>query len=177
MGVQIGAKPDSGFDDPIGMLIDCHRRIEHFLNILFVVAGRAQHRSLTTEETAAIHAALQYFRVGGERHTEDEEKSLFPRIRTELGGSILEELERLEDEHDSAAGLHAAVETLYLKWISEASLNEFDTQQLVSNTQSLNLLYETHIQVEEKFVFPRAAQLLDGATVQAMGREFRARRM
>ena len=31
MGIQIGAKPDSGFDDPIGMLKDCHRRIEHFL--------------------------------------------------------------------------------------------------------------------------------------------------
>jgi hemerythrin-like domain-containing protein len=177
VAIQIGAKPDSGFDDPIGMLTDCHRRIEHFLNILFVVAGRAQRRSLTVEETAAIHAALQYFRVGGERHTADEEKSLFPRIRTELGSGISEELERLEDDHDSAAGLHAAVETLYLKWISEGSLNEFDTQQLVSGTESLRKLYEAHIQVEERFVFPRAAQLLDGETVQAMGREFRARRM
>ena len=24
MAIQIGAKPDSGFDDPIGMLKDCH---------------------------------------------------------------------------------------------------------------------------------------------------------
>jgi len=34
MAIQIGAKPDSGFDDPIGMLKDCHRRIERFLGIL-----------------------------------------------------------------------------------------------------------------------------------------------
>jgi hypothetical protein len=48
MAVQIGARPDSGFDDPIGMLKDCHRRIERFLGILCQVArqaqGRAQHR-------------------------------------------------------------------------------------------------------------------------------------
>ena len=177
MEIQIGAKPDSGFDDPIGMLTDCHRRIEHFQNILFVVVGRAQGRVLSREETEAVHAALQYFRVGGERHTADEEESLFPRIRAELGSGTLEELERLEDDHAAAAGLQAAVEALYLKWISEGSLNEFDTQQLVSSTQSLKQLYEAHIQVEEKLVFPRAAQLLESETVQAMGREFRARRM
>ena len=44
MGIQIGAKPDSGFDDPIGMLKDCHRRIEHFLHILCVVVERAHGR-------------------------------------------------------------------------------------------------------------------------------------
>lgn len=38
MGIQIGAKPDSGFDDPPGMLKDGRRRIEHFLGILCVVA-------------------------------------------------------------------------------------------------------------------------------------------
>lgn len=177
MGIQIGAKTDSGFDDPIGMLTDCHRRIEHFLNILFVVVGRAQRRALSGEETEAIHVALQYFRVGGKRHTADEEESLFPRIRAELGSGTLVELERLEDDHAAAAGLHAAVETLYLKWISAGALNEFDTQQLVSNTQSLKQLYEAHIQVEEKLVFPRAAHLLESETVQAIGREFRARRM
>jgi hypothetical protein len=46
MAVQIGAKPDSGFDDPIGMLKDCHRRIEHFLDILCLVAERAHARAL-----------------------------------------------------------------------------------------------------------------------------------
>ena len=38
MGIQISAKPDSGFDDPLGMLKDCHRRIEHFLDIFCIVA-------------------------------------------------------------------------------------------------------------------------------------------
>ena len=82
MGIQIGARPDSGFDDPLGMLKDCHRRIEQFLNILCLVVERAPGRALTQEESAAVQAALQYFRVGGQRHTADEEQSLFPRMRT-----------------------------------------------------------------------------------------------
>ena len=88
MAIQIGAKPDSGFDDPIGMLKDCHRRIESFLGILCVVVERAQGRSLTGEERDAVQAALQYFRSGGQRHTADEEESLFPRLRAFAPGSI-----------------------------------------------------------------------------------------
>lgn len=176
MGIQIGAKPDSGFDDPIGMLTDCHRRIEHFLHILCVVAERAQGRALTGEEAEAIRASLQYFHVGGERHTADEEESLFPRLRAGFGDGALKELERLEDDHQAAAGLHAEVERLYLRWLSTGSLDEADTKQLAANTEHLKNLYAEHIDVEEKIVFPRAAQLLDGEKVQEIGREFRDRR-
>ena len=88
MAVQIGAKLDSGFSDPIGMLKDCHRRIESFLGILCVVVGRAQGRALTSEERSAIQAAIQYFRVGGKRHTADEEESLFPRLRASIDPAL-----------------------------------------------------------------------------------------
>jgi hypothetical protein len=116
MVVQIGAKPDSGFDDPIGMLKDCHRRIENFLDILSLVAERAHTRSLTGEERSAGQAALQYFHVGGERHTADEEESLFPRLRGESSSSDLEEIHRLESDHDLAADLHESVDRLYTAW-------------------------------------------------------------
>ena len=59
MAIQIGAKPDSGFDDPIGMLIDCHRRIEYFLHILCAWSDRARNRALTDEEVTAVQSALQ----------------------------------------------------------------------------------------------------------------------
>ena len=87
MSVQIGARPDSGFDDPIGMLKDCHRRVERFLRILCQVVERAHGRSLDAEESAAVQAALHYFRTGGLRHTADEEESLFPRLRAETAAA------------------------------------------------------------------------------------------
>lgn len=57
MGIQIGAKPDSGFDDPIGMLRECPRRIEHFLGILRVVVDRAY------AEVEALSTIVDFERV------------------------------------------------------------------------------------------------------------------
>ncbi len=176
MGIQIGAKPDSGFDDPIGMLKDCHRRIEHFLHILCVVVERAHGRELTTEETEAIEAALEYFHVGGQRHNADEEESLFPRLRAECAGEELAQIGGLENDHQHANALHAAVEDLYRKWINHGKLAAEDEVRLSSYTDQLQRLYQAHIQIEEQKVFPRAAQVLCGDAIEAIGEEFRARR-
>ncbi len=176
MAIQIGAKPDSGFDDPIGMLKDCHRRIERFLDILCLVAERARARSLTGEERSAVQAALQYFHAGGERHTADEEESLFPRLREETAACNLEEIDRLEGDHRHAAGLHESVDWLYTAWISSGILEPDEQRRLQSQTQQLKQLYATHIQIEETVVFPRAAQVLNGPAIAAMGAEFAARR-
>jgi hemerythrin-like domain-containing protein len=176
MAIQIGAKLDSGFDDPIGMLIDCHRRIERFLHILCVVADRAQDRALTDEEAAAVQSALHYFRVGGLRHTADKEESLFPRLRAESAAGSLEELGGLGSDHRFANNLHEAVDALYSAWIATGQLSPEDELRLRSNTEQLKHLYEEHIQVEEKIVLPRAAELLASQAIEAMGQEFHARR-
>lgn len=176
MAIQIGAKPDSGFDDPIGMLIDCHRRIDRFLHILCVVVDRAKGRDLTNEETAAVQSALLYFRTGGLRHTADEEQSLFPRLRTNSAVGSAEELDRLESDHRQANELHAAADALYSAWVASGRLNAGEEQRLQACALQLKSLYEAHIQIEEKVVFPRAAEVLDSRTIAAIGQEFLARR-
>jgi hemerythrin-like domain-containing protein len=175
MAIQIGAKPDSGFDDPIGMLKDCHRRIESFLHILCVVVDRAQGRSLTGEERAAVQAALQYFRTGGQRHTADEEQSLFPRLR-KLDAQAFKEIDRLENDHREANDLHTLVERFYSAWIQSGDMAHDETLQLLAATSRLKQLYSDHIQVEETTVFARAAQVLDRNALTAIGTEFRFRR-
>ena len=176
MGIQIGAKPDSGFDDPIGMLKDCHRRIEHFLHILCVVVERAGGRAMTDEEKAAVQSALHYFHLGGERHTEDEEESLFPRLRAEAAAEALQKLNGLENDHRDAYNLHAAANTLYTAWIAFGSLSPDDEQRLLLITERLKHLYEEHIREEEQIVFPLAAEILDRRAIEDIGREFRKRR-
>ena len=173
MAVQIGARPDSGFDDPLGMLKDCHRRIEHFLHVLCTVAERAQGRVLTEEEIAAVQAALNYFRVGGQRHTADEEASLFPRL---IAAGEFGELDRLEHDHAEAGKLHAEVEELYQSWIALGSLSESQSERLLSSTDQLRDLYRAHIEVEDNVIFPKAAHVLDQDAIKAIGEEFRARR-
>lgn len=173
MGIQIGAKPDSGFDDPLGMLKDCHRRIEHFLGILCIVAERAQGRVLTEEEIAAVQSAVNYFHVGGQRHTADEEESLFPRLMA-TGG--FEELDRLEQDHVEAGQLHHEVEAFYQTWIADGTLGTSESRRLLSATGRLRGLYQGHIQVEDSIVFPKAARVLDESELAVIGQEFRARR-
>lgn len=177
MSIQIGARPDAGFDDPLGMLKDCHRRIERFLEIVCVVVKRANGREMTQEESAAIQAALGYFRLGGQRHTRDEEESLFPRMRA--AGVDTAELERvggLEHDHREADSLHAEVDRLYTVWLDKGRLAAEEETALRSATEQLKALYANHIQVEETIVFPHAAARLTKDAIAAMGQEFQNRR-
>ena len=81
MPIVIGAKPESGFRDPIGLLTDCHRRVEMFLSVLVKVGVQTQDGSLTSQQRTALETALRYFRDSAPKHTADEEESLFPRLR------------------------------------------------------------------------------------------------
>ncbi|HEY1499076.1 MAG TPA: hypothetical protein VGF88_05825 [Acidobacteriaceae bacterium] len=47
MPAHIGAKLYSGFDDPCGMLHDCHRRIERFLAVLCEVLANERAKTKT----------------------------------------------------------------------------------------------------------------------------------
>ena len=102
MPIVIGAKRESDFTDPIGMLGDCHRRIEMFLNVLVRVAEQVHGDALNEEQRGALETALQYFREAAPKHTADEEESLFPRLRRiEDAGvrTFLARIESLEEEH------------------------------------------------------------------------------
>jgi hemerythrin-like domain-containing protein len=176
MAVQIGGKPDAGFDDPLGMLVDCHRRVERFLNILCRVAERAEGRALSGEETEAVEAALRYFSESGPRHNSDEEESLFPRLRAGEGKDVLAEVDRLEGEHFEAEALHHETAELYSRWMAEGGLEGADRGRLRAATGRLEKIYGEHIRIEEEVVFPRAKAVLDRETVAVMGEEFKRRR-
>lgn len=173
MAVQIGAPPESGFDNPIGMLVDCHRRIQHFLRILCVVVERAAGRQLTHEERSAIDAALNYFRIGGQRHTADEEESLFPRLHDR---GEFSDLGSLRSDHQLADELHQKIEAAYRRWMSLGALDSTEHSCLSSMTARLEQIYRDHIRLEENVVFPRAVQTLDPGSILTMGEEFRQRR-
>ncbi len=145
MAIQIGAKPDSGFGDPIGMLKDCHRRIEHFLHVLCLVADRAGSRTVTGEEATAVRSAFQYVRIGGRRHAADEEESLFPRLQEDANAEDFEEVNGLEDDHHHANDLHDIVGAIYSAWIFAGRLSDGDKARLLSATTRLQtVVRRTH---------------------------------
>ena len=139
MAVQIGAKPDSGFDDPIGMLKDCHRRIERFVNLLARVSDQASGRALTIDERQAVEAALRYFRESGPRHNSDEEQSLFPRLKDMP--AVQADITRLTGEHQEADELHAEIAELFNAWLEGQTPGSEDARGLREMTHRLAELY------------------------------------
>jgi hemerythrin-like domain-containing protein len=173
MPVVIGAKPQSNFSDPIGLLTDCHRRIERFLGVLVRVVTDVRGGELSGEQRVALDTALKYFREAAPKHTADEEETLFPRLRA--AGHALADLDTLHEDHGRADRAHAEVDRLGREWLDRA-LAPAETSKLATLLTELAALYRAHIDVEEKSIFPLAVQVLPAEERAAMGKEMAGRR-
>lgn len=173
MPVQIGQKRESDFSDPLGLLSDCHRRIERFLAVLVKVSERANGRALDPEEHAAFANALEYFRNSAPKHTADEEDSLFPRLRAQAS---LDYLAELESDHQAADRDHRRVDTLGRLWLNEGPIAAEAAQELQDALDRLSRMYARHITVEDQELFPLAARLLPADELADVGREMASRR-
>lgn len=177
MHVQIGQKRQADFDDPIGMLSDCHRRIESFLAALLALARERRGSTLDAGARASLANALEYFRHSGPRHTADEEESLFPRMReSEAGAKALHSIEALHADHVTADRAHAEIDVLGTRWINDGQLSEGDAARLAELLEELSSLYEHHIGVEDKELFPTASRVLTGEHIASIGEEMARRR-
>lgn len=179
MPVVIGGKPQSHYSDPIGLLTDCHRRIERFLAALAQIASEDAGRELSTDRRASMDTALRYFREAAPKHTADEEETLFPRLRAcgrpEID-AMLERVQSLEHDHDRADVAHQEIDRLGQAWLAAGALPPEDAARLTQLLDELVLLYRDHIALEEGAVFPQASAVLGESDRKAMGEEMAARR-
>ena len=179
MPIVIGGKPESDFSDPIGMLGDCHKRIVRFLGVLVQLANQAAGGPLSTDERAMLATSLRYFREAAPKHTADEEESLFPRMRridsSEID-DVLARVDSLEQDHACADRVHAEIDRLGQLWLVHGQLSPQDAAHFRELTGQLDTLYRHHIGVEDREVFPFAANVLSPADREAVGAEMAARR-
>jgi len=177
--IAIGAKRESDFTDPIGMLGDCHRRIERFLNVLLRVAEQARGEALNEEQCGALETALRYFRDAAPKHTADEEESLFPRLRRIENAEVralLARVESLEEEHVCADRSHGEVDNLGRLWLRDGRLSPEQASRLLTVLVQLRDLYLRHIATEDTEVFPAARAALSASERAAIGGEMASRR-
>jgi iron-sulfur cluster repair protein YtfE (RIC family) len=177
MPIQIGQKQEADFSNPLGLLSDCHRRIEYFLEILVRVCGRTGVGSLQADERTALEKALAYFRNSAPKHTADEEDSLFPRLRgSEDGQSALECLASLEGDHEVAARDHEIVDAFGRQWLDQGSLGADQLAEMQQTLDRLSRAYQRHIAIEDTELFPLAARALAPSQLAEVGREMAERR-
>ena len=179
MPVMIGKPPENDFTNPLGLLSDCHRRIERFLKVLITITEQLQGAGLNDEMRKALEIALKYFREAAPKHTRDEEESLFPRLRDCRNADVsaaLEMIDALEKDHRVAEDAHQKIDLLGKRWLSDGSLTPQDTETLRACLVELQSTYETHIALEDNRLFPLAGEVLEQVAIDALGKEMAARR-
>jgi len=176
MPVQIGAKSHH-FTEPLGLLSDCHRRIEMFLGSLSAIA-KVAGPPLNDEGRRTLENALRYFREAAPKHTADEEQSLFPRLSalSKESVTVLARMEELEKEHQWAESLHAEVDRLGQKYLFNGGLSDHDSAEFSNALEALAAMYQRHITVEDELLFPFAEKALTRADRLAIAAEMAARR-
>lgn len=179
LSISVGGQPLADFSQPLMMLADCHRRIEHFLDVLYRLVDRFGECPLSEEARGALEKSLAYFQQAAPRHTADEEESLFPRMRHNENAAIhaaLAELERLEADHRRADSLHDRINAIGQHWLQSGLLSPTDRDELQTLLAELSSIYADHIRLEEERVFVLAAQMLSAEALREIGVEMQQRR-
>lgn len=172
-------KPD--FTNPLGLLVHCHERIEAQLERLERAGDllRTGDTSSLPGVFAAIDMACTHFAIAGVKHTEDEDISLFPRLR-ERGGAAGEDamaaMAELESQHRTAETIHEDLDELVRRLPRDGSADIRELDHFNGLVADLTMLYRPHIQIENNLVFPVAARVLPACEIQALGQEMRDRR-
>lgn len=169
------------FTKPLDLLVHCHERIHGQLEILKRAAEilRSGDGRLLPGVFAAIDAACKHFAIAGAKHTEDEELSLFPRLREQggsAGGEALAAMTELESQHRTAEELHQQFDEFMLTLPRNGSADVRELDRFSEMAAELGAFYRPHISLENTLVFPIAARVLPAGEIHALGEEMRARR-
>jgi hemerythrin-like domain-containing protein len=177
--LQIGQELLAGFDEPVDMLEDCHRRVERFLDALCRV-GSESPAELDAQWRALLEGALNYFRDAAPLHTQDEEVSLFPRLRdvadADVAAAALDAIATLEDDHERAQPLHDRLELVGRRWLEAGVIEAEEQLRFAADAAALRDLYRDHIRTEEEVVFTAARSVLTSEQLASVGHEMKVRR-
>jgi hypothetical protein len=164
-----------GFDDPLEMLLACHRRIEKQLETLKSLRAHVASKGVDAEASTAAQAVLRYFLKSATDHHEDE-KDLFPLLEqriTDRGERARFDALRRELERD-----HRQIESQWarlrkpLEGIAEGLTRTLPPTEVHAFISA----YARHIVAEEAALQEFFDRWLDDRDRKALGRSMSARR-
>jgi hemerythrin-like domain-containing protein len=166
----------AGFDDPLEMLLACHRRIERQLESVKRLRAHIASSGVDAEASSAAQAILKYFLGAAPNHHADEELDLFPLLErriTDPGERARFHAfrEQLEADHRELAAAWSRLRKP-LEAIGEGLvriLPEDDVHAFAAG-------YAHHIVTEETALRQFFPRWLDDADRAALGRAMAARR-
>lgn len=164
-----------GFDTPLAMLAECHRRVEDQCATLQRLLPHLAAHGPDRAAAEAASAVLRYFDLAGPKHHADEEADLFPALLESMAGSDAVCLRELTD------GLKADHRHFEQQWTAlRAALTEIAAGRPATldatAVEAFCALYERHIAREEAELLPMAERLIEPAVLAQIGLAMRRRR-
>ncbi|HUO59245.1 MAG TPA: hemerythrin domain-containing protein [Candidatus Acidoferrales bacterium] len=174
---QINSTPQKQqAETPVQMLLDCHKRIRHFLALAQQLATASNAPvSQLAEAARDIH---RYFSISLPLHEQDENLSLHARLRTSATND-----KDAEDSSNAMVIQHQTIDDVVARLLpmwervsnDPVALGSF-AQQITALTTRLAELMDGHLKLEEEQVFPAIDRCLSPEDRAQMVTEMRARR-
>jgi hemerythrin-like domain-containing protein len=156
--------------DPFEQLERSHRRLEERLEDLRWAAREARGAAADVD---ALRDVAAFFARAVRRHEDDEESSLFPRLHGNAEVAPL--LERLAAEHREHVALHARLDAI-IPILDRTPDDAAAIADLGEVAEALVSAYRSHVDAEERTLFPAARAALDATALAEIAREMQARR-
>ena len=158
------------------MMERSHRRIEEQLSELQQAATAIVRERAGTAELATVDGVLAYLERSASRHEDDEEASLFPRLRASAGARELAPLlQDLTADHVHHRHLIKQMRSLQDRWPSNGP-DARTGASLVTLVNELARAYRSHIEREDKELWPAANERLTPSDRDAIRTEMGHRR-
>ena len=166
----------AGFDEPLAALSACHRRIEKQMATLARLQKHVASCGFDDEARTAAAGILRYFIEAAPHHHADEEADLFPKVLRaaeasadracafELVSHLLVDHRNMEEVWEK---LRAALQAL-----ESGEKTALDSQLC----EDFARIYSSHMEREDKQLFPLAGRLLGKADFVSLGNAMAQRR-
>jgi hemerythrin-like domain-containing protein len=166
-----------GPENPLGMLMACHRRLEAKLDTLARVVEVYQQvdEERYDQAAGAIGLVIRHLHGPARLHHEDEEISLFPRLIAQ-DAAMEQRLGKLELEHEKLEARWAALLPTLTSLAEGTEPKPELVAELAQGVEALSEAYRGHIRAEDEEIYVDAARLLDAGEIAAIGAEMKARR-
>jgi iron-sulfur cluster repair protein YtfE (RIC family) len=160
-------------DHPLRHLTACHRRIEERLDTLERVIPHWE--SQREEALAAVRNAFRFFDTNGVWHTQDEERSIFPRMQHGLTDDERAYLAELERQHVVAESAYEALRRLVAQLDTQAPTPQW-VAEYEAAAKTLGQLYREHIASEDTRLVEIGGRILSAAELETISGEMKERR-
>ena len=169
------ASEGAGFDRPLALLVECHRRVAQQCATLQRLRVHLLTHGCDADAAQAAAAVMRYFDQAAPKHHADEELDLIPALMAQTQGDEALALGHL------VADLMADHQVLEQQWqVLRASLHRLAAGQPATLdgvcVDAFIDRYAAHIQREETELLPLARRRLSTESLQRMGEAMRQRR-